>query len=57
MFSTQRPNISKVDYKAIQQFKKDNSRIILTADKRVAMVVIYRKDYLEKPKNVLEQSA
>ena len=35
----------------------DRNRIILTADKGVAMVVMDRKDYIEKETNLLEQPA
>ena len=55
--SPPRPHITKAEYKAIQQLKKDKSRIILTADKGVAMVLMDRKDYLDKAKNQLEQPA
>ena len=41
----------------VQQLKKDKSRIILATDKGMALVVMDRKDYLEKAKNLLEQSA
>ena len=56
MLSSPRPNISKVGYKAIQQLKKNKTRIILTVDKGVPMVVMDRNDYLEEAKNLLEQS-
>ena len=35
--------------------RKEKSRITLAADKRVAMVVMDTKDYLEKANNLLEQ--
>ena len=57
LFSPPRPNINNVEYKAIQQLKTDKIRITLTAEKGVAMVVMDRKDYLEKAANLLEQSA
>ena len=39
---TQRPpvNITQEEYKAINELKKDDSRMILTTDKRVDLVVI-----------------
>ena len=37
--------------------KKDNSRLVRTADKGVAMVVMDRQDYINKPNNLLAQVA
>ena len=35
-----KPNLSKQERKVLSQLKKDQGRIILTADKRVALVVL-----------------
>ena len=43
-----RPNISKEEHQAIQQLKKDNTRMILTADKGVCLVVMDKKDYMRE---------
>ena len=39
------------------ELKRDKDRIILTADKGVAMVVLDRKEYIEKAENLLGQPA
>ena len=48
-----RPNISKEEHQAIQQLKKDNTRMNLTADKGVCLVVMEKKDYIEKSEGLL----
>ena len=48
-------NISKVEYRAMQQLNTDKNRIIPTAKKGMAMVVMDKQDYTEKAKNLLEQ--
>ena len=48
-----RPNISKEEHQAIQQLKKDNTRMILTADKGACLVVMDKKDYIEKSEELL----
>ena len=52
--SPPKPNIDKVDTKALGQVKSDNNRIILTVNKGVGMVVMNRQEYLQKAKNLLE---
>ena len=52
---TPRSNISKEEVQAIQELKRDDSRIILTADKGVAMVVLNKEDYIRKAKHLLNQ--
>ena len=52
---TPRSNISKEEVQAIQELKRDDSRIILTADKGVAMVVLNKEDYIQKAKHLLNQ--
>ena len=48
-----KPNLSKEESKAFAELKKDKDRIILTADKGVAIVVLDRKEYIEKVENLL----
>ena len=50
-----RPNISKEEHQALHQLKKDNTRMILTADKGVCLVVMDRKDYIEKSEELLSK--
>ena len=51
-----KPNISKEEHQALQQLKKDNTRMILTADKGVCLVVMDKKDYIEKSEKLLSKS-
>ena len=51
-----RPNISKEEYQALQQLKKDNTRMILTADKGVCLVVMDKNDYMKKSEELLSKS-
>ena len=46
-------NITKEELKALQELKKDQDRIILTADKGVALVVMNRTDYINKSEELL----
>ena len=48
------PNTSQEESKAIKEFRKDSSRVILTANKGVAMVVVDRQDYLNNTQDLLE---
>ena len=52
---TPRQNITKEECKAIGELKKDNSRLILTADKWVVLVVMDKQDYVQKAKELLDQ--
>ena len=52
---TPRSNISREEFQAIKELKRDDSRIILTADKGVAMVVLNKDDYIMKAKHLLNQ--
>ena len=52
-----KPNLTKGEIKALAELRKDNNRIILTADKGVAMAVMDRKDYIDKANNLLVQPA
>ena len=42
---------------ALVELKRDKDRIILTADKGVAMVVLDRKEYIDKAENLLAKPA
>ena len=47
-------NITKQEVQALVELKKDQSRVILTADKGVTIVITDREDYHEKAKALLE---
>ena len=46
-------NITKEELKAIVQLRKDDTRIVLTADKGVALVVMNKEDYEKKAEELL----
>ena len=46
-------NVSKEELKALKELKLDNSRLILTADKGVALVVIDKQEYIKKAEDLL----
>ena len=50
-------NINKEDSKALRELREDKERMVLTANKGVAMVVIDRKEYMEKVEGLLVQPA
>ena len=50
-----KPNISKREEKAIQELRKDQGKIILTVDNRVALVVLEKDDYIRKSEDLLKQ--
>ena len=52
---TPRSNITKEEFQAIKELKHDDNRIILTADKGVALVVLNKEEYIEKPEHLLNQ--
>ena len=52
-----KPNLTKEELKALTELRKARKRIVLPADKRVAMVVIDRKDFTDKETNLLAQPA
>ena len=52
-----KPNLSQEESKALAELKRDKDRIILTADKGVAMVVLDKKEYVQKAENLLVQLA
>ena len=41
-------NITNEEFKAIKEFREDQSRIVLTADKGVAMVIMDKQQYMDK---------
>ena len=52
-----RPNITREERKAIEELRKDDTKMILTADKGVSMVVMNRDDYHQKAEALLQESA
>ena len=49
-----RRNISKEEAQALAELRKDHSRVILTVDKGVALVVMDRTEYNSKALKLLE---
>ena len=49
-----RKNITKEETQALAELKNDQSRVILTADKGVALVVMNRTEYNSKAQELLE---
>ena len=43
-------NISKEEWRAIKELRTGKEHLILAADKRVALVVMDKKDYIQKIK-------
>ena len=54
-FSAPKAKLSKAEQQAIHELKRDTSRIVLTADNGVAMVVMDRQNYVDKSNNLLAQ--
>ena len=54
---TPKANLSKAEQWAIKELKGDKSRKILTADKGVTIVVMERREYIDKSNNLLVQPA
>ena len=52
-----RPDITREERKAIEELRKDDTKMILTADKGVSMVVLNRDDYHQKAEALLQDSA
>ena len=48
-----KPNITKEEQKAIENLRKDDTHIVLTADKGVALVVMKREEYDKKAEELL----
>ena len=53
---TTKPNFTKEERKALIELKRDPDRMVLTADKMVALVLIDKEDYKQKADNFLDQS-
>ena len=51
-----KPNISKEEAQAIKELRKDQGKVILTADKGVSMVVMEKNEYSKKSEDLLNQS-
>ena len=51
-----KPNLTKAQNTALRELKRDRDRIVLTADKGVAMVVMDRQDYINKANQLLNQN-
>ena len=51
-----KPNLIKAQNLALRELKRDRDRIVLTADKGVAMVIMDRQDYINKANHLLNQS-
>ena len=51
---TPRPNITQEERKAIEELRKDDTKMILTVDKGVSMVVLNRDDYHQKAEAILQ---
>ena len=51
------PNISKMERDAIKTLKEDNTRVVLTADKGVAMVVMDKNSYIDKCMALLQDTS
>ena len=52
-----KPNLDKEERTALHQLRKGKDRVILTADKGVAMVVLDKEDYINKAKELLNTPA
>ena len=52
-----KPNLNKEERIALAQLRKDKDRVILTADKGVAMVVLDKEDYIIKARDLLSTPA
>ena len=48
-----KPNITKEEWKVIEKLRKDDTRIVLMADKGVALVVMKKEDYDKKVEDLL----
>ena len=50
-----RPNITREEQKALRELKKDDTRVILTADKGVCLVVLDKDEYMKKAEELLKE--
>ena len=51
-----RPNLTTGERRAISELKRDESRMILTTDEGVALVVLNTEDYIKKAEDLLNQN-
>ena len=51
-----KPNITKEEHQAIKELRRDNTRMVLTADKGVSIVVMDKEDYNTKSEELLQTS-
>ena len=51
-----KPNLTKAQNAALRELKGDRDRIVLTADKGVAMVVMDKQDYINNANQLLNQN-
>ena len=49
-------NLNPSQYRALTELKKDNTRVVLTADKGVAMVIMDQQDYTNKAQALLQDT-
>ena len=49
-------NITKEEHRAIKELRKDQSRIVLTADKGDAMVIMDKQQYMDKATTLLQDT-
>ena len=49
-------NLNPTQHRAPTQLKQDNSRVVLTADKGVAMVIMDKEDYTNKAQALLQDT-
>ena len=50
-----KPNLTKEERIGLLQLKKDKDKVVLTADKGVAMVVMDKQEYISKAEGLLSQ--
>ena len=56
-FHIPKPKLTEKELKTLAELKMYCDRIVLIVDKGVAMVVMGRKDYIDKANNLLAQPA
>ena len=49
-------NITPAEHRAIKELMEDQARVVLTADKEVAMVVMDKQDYMDKALSLLSDT-
>ena len=49
-------NLNPSQCRALTELKKDNTRVVLTANKGVAMVIMDQEDYINKAQTLLQDS-